>query len=166
MKPHSTTHRDERSVEVVVPEVPFEFCPIRSSLGVLGRKWALLVLRDIAFLGPMSFTQTLSHNQGLTPRVLSMRLRELRREGLIERIADSTDDRVVKHRLTKKGLDAVPVLTALIQYGARHHAQRVFEDNRPRNLRELFPERQKLMLGQLIAYARDSKITATRSEHT
>jgi len=162
VKLYLTTHKDKVNVDAVVPEVPFEFCPIRSSLGVLGRKWALLVLRDVAFLGSMSFSQIMRNNQGLTPRVLSMRLRDLRREGLIERISDATDDRVVKHRLTKKGHDAVPILTALIQYGARHHPQRVFEDGRPRNLRELFPERRKLMLGQLIAYARDSKTTTTK----
>ena len=154
-----TAEKESSDGELVLPKIPFEFCPIRSSMGVLGRKWALLVFRDVAFLGQTNFSDIMRHNHGLTPRVLSMRLKDLREEGLIERISDQTDNRVVRHRLTRKGRDAIPILTALIQYGARHHAKQVFADGRPRNVRELFPNRQKLMLGQLIAYARDSKNT-------
>jgi DNA-binding HxlR family transcriptional regulator len=145
-----------KKMDLVLPETAFELCPIRSSMGVLGRKWALMVLRDVAFLGETSFSDFMKHNNGLTPRVLSMRLKDLREEGLIERIQDPTDSRIVRHRITRKGRDAVPILTALIQYGASHHANRVFEDGRPRNVQELFPNRQKLMLGQLLTYARDS----------
>ncbi len=138
----------------MIPEVPFETCPIRSSLGVLGRKWSLLVLRDVAFLSPLRFSQILRNNPGMTPRVLCMRLQELQKEGLIERNEDPADDRVVNYRLTQKGRDTIPVLTAFIQYGARHHAGRVFEDGKPRTIGQLFPGQQKVMLGRLIAYAK------------
>ena len=33
-----------------IPAVEFKECPIRVSLGVLGKKWTLLILRNIAFL--------------------------------------------------------------------------------------------------------------------
>jgi DNA-binding HxlR family transcriptional regulator len=72
-----------------------------------------MVLRDVAFMGETSFRDFMKHNEGLTPRVLSMRLRDLREEGLIERVSDLTDNRVVRHRITRKGRDAVPTLTAL-----------------------------------------------------
>lgn len=144
-------------MQPVLPETAFESCPIRSSMGVLGRKWALMVLRDVAFLGETSFSDFMKHNTSLTPRVLSMRLKDLREEGLIEKIPDRTDGRIVRHRITKRGRDAVPILTALIQYGATHHAKRVFADGKPRNVQELFPNQQKLMLGQLLTYAHDSR---------
>lgn len=128
-------------------------------MGVLGRKWALLVLRDVAFFGDVNFTRIMKNNNGLTPRVLSMRLRDLRTEGLIESVNDGADNRIVRHRLTKKGRDAVPILTALIQYGAKHHAERVFRDAKPRSVGQLFPKQQNMMLGQLVAYANDSKTT-------
>lgn len=138
----------------ILPEIPFERCPIRSSLGVFGRKWALLVLRDVAFFKSVNFSQIMKNNPGLTPRVLVMRLKDLQKEGLIERAEDPDDDRVVRWSLTRKGQDAIPILTSFIQYGAVHHAQRVFEDRKPRAMSQLFPEREKIMLGKLFIYAK------------
>lgn len=123
---------------------------------MFGRKWALLVLRDVAFIKDVNFSQILRNNPGLTPRVLVMRLAELRKEGLIERVRDQSDDRVIRYSLTKKGQDAIPILTSFIQFGATHFAQRVFEDGRPRGVAELFPQRERIMLGKLVDYAKTS----------
>jgi DNA-binding HxlR family transcriptional regulator len=146
---------DVTSKEPISSSVPFKSCPIRMSLdlGYLGRKWALIILRDVAFSRDMTFGQILRKNSGLTPRALSMRLRDLRKEGVIERVADRTDSRKVHYRLTKQGEDAVPILTALIQYGIRHHSDRVFEDKRPRELETLYPGNQEFMLGRLERFA-------------
>jgi DNA-binding HxlR family transcriptional regulator len=141
----------------IIPRVPFEMCPIRSSLGVLGKKWTLLVMRDVAFYGLIKFSQILKNNRGLTPRVLSLRLLDLRKDGLIERVSDPKDQRVVQYRLTKKGNDTIPILTAFIQYGAQYHSEKVFEDGKPHQLAELFPEERKVMLGRLLSYARGAR---------
>src|SRR3712207_8260259 len=69
--------------EWLLPGVVFAQCPIRTSLGVLGKKWAMLLLRDIGILGVDRFNRLLASNPGLTPRVLSMRLKELEKEGYI-----------------------------------------------------------------------------------
>jgi len=149
-----TLDQNYRESGPILPRVMFEECPIRSSLGVFGRKWALLVLRDVAFMKDVNFSQILRNNPGLTPRVLVMRLAELRREGLIERVKDPRDDRVVRYSLTRKGQDAIPILTSFIQFGATHFAQKVFDDAKPRGVAELFPQREKIMLGKLVEYAR------------
>ncbi len=144
-------------VEPVLPKVPFEMCPIWASLGVFGRKWSLILLRDMFFLKYDKFGQFLRNNLGLTPRALSMRLRDLQREGIIQRVVFSDEKRDVRYKLTRKGLDSIPILTAFIQYGIRHHADRVFEDGKPRKLSQVFPEKQPLMLGKLLlAYARET----------
>jgi DNA-binding HxlR family transcriptional regulator len=140
--------------------VPFNACPIRASLGIFGKKWTLLILRDIAFLKMSKFNQILKNNQGLSPRALSMRLRDLQHEELIEKIVSSEDGRDINYRLTRKGRDSIPILTTFIQFGMRHYAKRVFKDGKPRRLRDVFPERQPLMLGKLIlAYADETKAT-------
>ena len=139
-------------MQPIVPRVTFETCPIRASLGTLGRKWALLVLRDVAFFRDVTFSQIMRSNKGMTPRILSMRLKDLRKEGLIERTVNGEDGREVRYRLTAKGRDVVPVLTAFIQYGIRHHANIVFEDEKPRELERLFPGERAFMLGRLARY--------------
>lgn len=141
-------------MEPILPQISFEQCPIRASLGSLGRKWALLVLRDIVFFHDVTFSAIMRSNKGMTPRILSMRLKDLRKEGLIERFVNGEDEREVRYRLTPKGRDIVPILTAFIQYGIRHHADVVFKDEKPRELERIFPGKQAYMLGRMARYAK------------
>ncbi len=122
------------------PSVPMKNCPIESSLGVLGHKWTLLVLRNIGFLKMERFNQMLRVTPRLTPRVLSMRLAELEKSGLIKRTEECTSPKIVRWTLTSKGKDALPILMSIIEFGSRWYADKVFEDKKPRTLEELFPQ--------------------------
>jgi DNA-binding HxlR family transcriptional regulator len=131
-------------------------CPIRATMGVLGRKWALIILRDIAFRPNPTFGYILSRSKGLTPRVLTNRLRELRQEELIEKIADAHDERKVHYRLTQKGKDVVPILMGLAAFGLRHLAPEVTADGRPRTLERTFPGMAPGLLRDLYRFAMSS----------
>ncbi|MCI4323072.1 MAG: helix-turn-helix transcriptional regulator [Thermoplasmata archaeon] len=157
-KARGVSNRNSRAgAEPPHPVVPYETCPIAASLGTLGRKWALLVLRDVAFFPGTTFGAIRKNNPGLQNRVLSIRLKQLRAEGLIERVASPSASRSSGYVLTGKGRDIVPVLTAFIQYGARHHSDVVFADGRPRALDEVFPTQREFMVGELGAYARGER---------
>lgn len=138
----------------MLPTVMWRACPIRSSLGVLGRHWALLVLRDVSFFKHVRFSDILRNNPGLNPRLLALRLRELQKEGLIARETNPEDHREVWYDLTEKGRDVVPVLSAFIQYGAKHRAKEVFTDRKARDFESLFPKPREFMLGDFYDYAR------------
>lgn len=144
----------------VLPTVMWKACPIRASLGVLGRRWSLLILRDVSFFRKVRFSDMLRTNPGLSPRLLSVRLRELQREGLIERVVSPTDARLVWYDITEKGRDVVPILSAFIQYGSKHRAKEVFPDRRPREFGTLFPGAGEYMLGPFFDYARSSRTRA------
>ena len=101
-----------------LPALSYQFDPIRLSLRALGGKWTLLLLRDLAYLRIDRFGGFLRNNPGLSPRVLSRRLKEMQQEGLIRRISDG---RAVRYRLTSRGEDAVMILLALLRYGLTHH---------------------------------------------
>jgi len=123
----------------ILPTVAFKNCPIRTSFGVLGKKWTLLILRDIAFLKVDRFNRILRSIPGLTPRVLTLRLKELRGDGIIEPVVIQRRPRLVRWRLTKMGQDTIPILMSLISFGATWYPQSVFEDGKPRTAEELFP---------------------------
>ncbi len=91
--------------------------PLKLGVQRLGRKWTLLLLRDLAFRKLHRFGQLLQNNPGLTPRVLARRLREMEAEGLIQRSAIGAS---VRYELTARGEDAVFILLAYLRYGARH----------------------------------------------
>jgi DNA-binding HxlR family transcriptional regulator len=122
----------------LLPSVMFKNCPIRTSLGVLGKKWTLLILRDIGFLKIDRFNQILRSLPGLTPRLLIMRLRELEKAGLIKPVLVQKKPKLVKWGLTEMGEDTVPILMSFISFGSKWYSDVVFEDKEPRTARELF----------------------------
>jgi DNA-binding HxlR family transcriptional regulator len=120
------------------PELRVEFagCPVKASLDVLGRKWALLILRNIGLYRAERFNEMLRITPGLTKRVLAMRLRELERSGFIRAV-----ERTPSHTrwgLTEKGQDALPILMTLVQFGSKWYAHEVFADRQPRALSDVF----------------------------
>jgi DNA-binding HxlR family transcriptional regulator len=127
---------------VLLPQVKFVKCPIRTSLGVLGKKWTILIIRDIGFRKIERFNRLLESIPGLTPRVLSMRLKELEREGLIECLKDNKTPMMVLWRLTEKGADTLPILLMLTAFSSKWYADFIFEDKKPRNLNEIFSEQK------------------------
>lgn len=138
--------------EFVVPHPQTVRCPIQSSMGVFGRKWALLVLRDVALKVNTRFTDILRANPGMTPRVLAFRLKELEAERLIHRVT-KRDKREVYYELTPSGRDTIPILTALIYYGSKRRAKEVFRDGRARSMMEMFPHSQRELLQGMADWA-------------
>jgi DNA-binding HxlR family transcriptional regulator len=86
---------------------------------VLGRKWALLVLMNIATSKADRFNQLLRSAPGINKRVLAMRLRELEQYGFIRRAERQPG--YTKWQLTPKGTDVVPVLLTLVHFGSKWH---------------------------------------------
>ena len=94
------------------------FCMLARALEKIGDRWTLLVVRDL--LGaPRRFTDLMGRLDGITPKTLTQRLRELQHAGIVE--ADRRPGRrEVWYRLTPAGEDLVPVIESLFLWGLRH----------------------------------------------
>ncbi|MGH2460000.1 MAG: winged helix-turn-helix transcriptional regulator [Chloroflexota bacterium] len=90
-------------------------CPVARAARLLGDTWSLLILRDLAH-GPRRFSE-LEQSTGISPRVLSGRLKELDRQGILTRRIFAAVPPRVEYRLTEKGEAALPLIEALRQYG-------------------------------------------------
>jgi DNA-binding HxlR family transcriptional regulator len=94
------------------------FCPVARSLEVIGEKWSLLVIRDL-LRGPRRFSDLMRYLGGITPKWLTLRLRDLEAAGLVER--DSAPGRrEVWYRLTPAGQELAPVVESLARWGLAH----------------------------------------------
>jgi DNA-binding HxlR family transcriptional regulator len=80
----------------------------------------LLLVRDLAFIGPRTYKELLKSDEGIATNILADRLEKLRENGIVEAIADPEDGRRIIYRLTKKGIDLTPVLVELIIWAADH----------------------------------------------
>lgn len=96
-----------------------KFCPIDSSLKVIGNKWSLLLIRDLSG-GTRRFGELQRSLTGISPRTLSLRLEELRQADIISRKVYDEMPPKVEYQLTRKGRDLLPVLKDLYDWGKKH----------------------------------------------
>ena len=92
-------------------------CSIAAALESVGERWSFLILRG-AFNGLQHFEEFQS-TLGIARNILSNRLTRLVDNEILQREPDPTDRRRVAYRLTEKGLDLLPVLLSLRQWGER-----------------------------------------------
>jgi DNA-binding HxlR family transcriptional regulator len=95
-----------------------EHCSIAGTLGIVGDRWTLLILREACF-GIRRFAD-FQTRLGLARTVLSDRLGRLVEEGILERRRYQERPERFEYRLTAKGEDLWPVLKALMSWGDRH----------------------------------------------
>ena len=91
-------------------------------MAVLGERFSMVILREV-FVGVRRFDDICRHS-GVSRQVLSDRLATLVREGVLGKVTYRSAGARPRHeyRLTDKGLDLYPVLTALAQWGARYYS--------------------------------------------
>jgi DNA-binding HxlR family transcriptional regulator len=95
-------------------------CPISSSLDVLGDRWSLLILRDMIYFGKKTYGEFLQSDEKIARNILASRLMQLQENGLITKVPFPADGRKDEYRLLEPGLDTVPMLLDLAEWGALH----------------------------------------------
>ncbi|HEY7033277.1 MAG TPA: helix-turn-helix domain-containing protein [Thermomicrobiales bacterium] len=96
------------------------YCAAARALEMVGEKWALLAVRDL-LQGPARFSDLLRSLGGITPKLLTVRLRDLEAAGVVER-DEEEGRREVWYRLTPAGEELRPVIEALLVWGLDHAA--------------------------------------------
>jgi DNA-binding HxlR family transcriptional regulator len=101
-------------------KIPNDSCAIARSLGVLGERWTLLILRE-AVAGSNRFSEFRS-GLGVTPDVLTARLNMLVEHSVMERVPYREPGERVRfsYVLTDAGRELLVVLLALQQWGDKH----------------------------------------------
>lgn len=94
-----------------------QYCPIAVALDVVGDRWTLLILREL-LIGERRFTDLRTALPGLAPNLLTDRLRDLEREGLVERLDLPPPTARTVYAATADGRRTAPILSALARYGA------------------------------------------------
>jgi DNA-binding HxlR family transcriptional regulator len=91
-------------------------CPVCKTAEIVCGKWTLLVIRDLAD-GRSRFCELERSLRGISPRTLSLRLRGLEEEGIVERHTYPEVPPRVEYALTTKGRALVPLIEDMRTYG-------------------------------------------------
>jgi DNA-binding HxlR family transcriptional regulator len=93
-------------------------CPVCRTADIVCGKWTLLVIRDLAE-GRSRFCELERSLHGISPRTLSLRLRALEEEGVVERQTFPEVPPRVEYALTDKGRALVPLIEDMRAYGLK-----------------------------------------------
>lgn len=126
--------------------IRFAQCPMRLSLGLLGRKWALLILRNIAVYRINRFNRLLESLPGIPPKVLSTRLHELESLGFIAKVEVVRSPVLVRWDLTEQGRDLLPAMMMLAAYHSKWDPDTVHPGRLPMRLSAMYdPEALRIL---------------------
>lgn len=93
-------------------------CGLAHALELLGDRWAMLVLRELAY-GPRRFSGLKADLPGISANVLTQRLAELEDRGIVRRTRLPPPASVQVYEATPWGLEAAPVIARLGKWAAR-----------------------------------------------
>ena len=95
-----------------------QYCPVCHALGLVGERWALLVVREL-LKGPKRYTDLLEGMPGIGTNVLAARLKELEEGGVIQKRKLPPPAASTVYELTEYGKELEEPLYALARWGAR-----------------------------------------------
>jgi len=97
-------------------------CPISCSLDVFGDRWSLLIIRDIMLRGKLSYSEFLKSEEKIATNILVNRLSVLEAEHILSKRVSPTNRSKFIYNLTRKGIDLLPIVIEIMDWGAKYNA--------------------------------------------
>lgn len=126
-------------IETIYSNSELRSCPIEATFKIIGKKWIVLIIREM-LRGTKQFNRFLENIEGITPKVLTERLRELQEFGILRRRIVSEYPIRVEYEMTDLGREIEPILLAAASFSMRNMPNIVFKDGKPRNPRDFLPQ--------------------------
>jgi DNA-binding HxlR family transcriptional regulator len=108
---------------------PNHGCPVQATINVLSGKWKVQAVWRLSF-GPLRFAELRNLLRGVSEKVLTAQLRELERDGIVNRTAVPSSPPKVTYSLSSSGAKLIPMLEDLCDWGSKQFG---IKPNLPRN---------------------------------
>jgi DNA-binding HxlR family transcriptional regulator len=95
-------------------------CPLGDIIDLISKKWALLVINTIGNHEKLRYNEIMKHLNGINPRSLSDRLKELERAGLVKKEVFAEIPPRSEYSLTKDGKDLRKAIIPLMKWVNTH----------------------------------------------
>ncbi|RMF31791.1 MAG: transcriptional regulator [Candidatus Nitrosothermus koennekii] len=91
-------------------------CPLEGIIDLISKKWALLIINEIGNHGSIRYNDLMKELQVISPKTLADMLKELQREGLVERHAYNEIPPRVEYTLTEQGKSLRKAIIPLLEW--------------------------------------------------
>lgn len=126
----------EHQVSVVMDGM--KCCPIDNTFKIIGKKFTIHILRNMTQLNQTRFNQFLDSVEGINPKSLSRRLREMEKDGLIEKKVHAGTPVKIEYFVTEKGESLKPILEQMAAFSIKYCSKDVFKDGKPRDYKAVY----------------------------
>lgn len=118
-------------IESVYNMPELKSCPIETTFRIIGKRWTVLIIREM-FRGHKQFNRFMENIEGISPKVLTERLRELEHLGIVRRKIVYEYPVKIEYSLTDLGKGFEPVLLSAASFSMKYLPRTIFKDGKPR----------------------------------
>ena len=116
-------------------------CPVDNTSKLIGKKFTVLIVRNMMMNNQTRFNKLIESVQGINPKTLSTRLKEMEKNGLIQRKIYHETPVKIEYYLTERGKALKSVLDQMAAFSARYCPEDIFKDGKPRTLKQVVQEK-------------------------
>lgn len=98
-------------------------CPVEITMGLIGDKWKILIVRDL-LTGTKRFSELKKSVTGITQKVLTSNLRQMENSGLVKRKVYAEVPPRVEYSLTDTGFSLKPILDSMVEWENKYREKR------------------------------------------
>jgi DNA-binding HxlR family transcriptional regulator len=118
-------------IETVYNMPELKSCPIETTFKIIGKRWTVLIIREM-LRGHKQFNRFMENIEGISPKVLTERLRELEHLGIVRRKIVSEYPIKIEYSLTDLGKGFEPVLLSAASFSMKYIPKTIFKDGKAR----------------------------------
>lgn len=106
-------------------------CAVDAAMSVIEGRWKTVIICKLAHAErPLRYNQLMNGIQGISPRIFTLQLKEMERDGILIRTVRSETPKCVEYQLSDRGRSLIPILVQLAAWGAKNmFANRVTFDS-------------------------------------
>ena len=124
-------NNNKETSQSMIDDMNCKCCPVFNTLNIIGKKFTLLLLRNMIFLKQKRFNEFLNSIEQINPKTLSIRLRELEKDRLIKREVFNETPVRIEYYLTEKGKALQAILEQMALFSIKYCCEQVFENPDP-----------------------------------
>ncbi|HEY0579980.1 MAG TPA: helix-turn-helix domain-containing protein [Candidatus Nitrosocosmicus sp.] len=128
---------EDQRIQYMLEETACKSCPVNNTFNIIGKKFAILILRNMIILKQKRFNEFLDSIERINPKTLSIRLKEMEKDGLINREVFKEKPIRIEYSLTNKGEALKPVLEQMAMFSMKYCCEQIFEDPQSVSLEKL-----------------------------
>ncbi|HXS60268.1 MAG TPA: helix-turn-helix domain-containing protein [Candidatus Sulfopaludibacter sp.] len=124
---------EDPKVQFMLEETACKSCPVNNTFNIIGKKFAILILRNMIILKQKRFNEFLDSIEKINPKTLSVRLKEMEKDKIIKREVYNEKPVRIEYSLTKKGEALKPILEQMAIFSMKYCCEQIFEN--PKSVR-------------------------------